>query len=160
MRVTFDTNCFFDLFERNSVYVQELLQLQEAGLIDIAMTTRVMNDTLDKWKGEGISPIWTKIQTLPQVARIGSAFRLDSTRLRSEDFLISNADRVTLDRISRIMSSAQIEDHDHLFAHIADGRDLFITSDPHFLDHADQLREELAVFVLTPEMALERIRQK
>lgn len=157
LKVTLDTNCFFDYFEREPGHVQALIDLQAQGRIEIAMTTRVMADTLNKWKGRGTSPIWTKIQSFPILETVGSAFRLDMSRLDSEDYLTSDANAKMIDRLREIMIDAQVEDVDHLFGHIMGKRDIFATSDSHFLNHQEELKNEFEAVVLKPEDAVERI---
>lgn len=158
IKVTLDTNCFFDYFERTPTYIQELVELQEQGQVEIAMTTRVMVDTLDKWKEQGHSPIWTKIQSFPKLTTIGSAFRLDMSRMDAEDYLISDSDDELLEKLRVIMTKAQIEDVDHLFGHIMARRDIFITSDWHFLNHREELKKHFQVLILKPEEAVQKIR--
>jgi hypothetical protein len=75
IKITLDTNCLFDYFERDPILIQELLDFQEQKYLDIAITTRVMADTFDKWKKHGNSPIWEKIQSLPMLDIIGTAFK-------------------------------------------------------------------------------------
>jgi hypothetical protein len=158
--VTLDTNCFFDYFERTPTYIQELVALQAQGQVEIAMTTRVMVDTADKWKGQGHIPIWTKIQSFPSLATIGSAFRLDMSRMDAEDYLISDSDDELLEKLRVIMTKAQIEDIDHLFGHIMARRDIFITSDPHFLKHKEDLMNNFGALILRPEEAVQEIRNR
>jgi len=147
LKVTLDTNCFFDYFEREPCHVQALINLQAQGRIEIAMTTRVMADTHNKWKGRGTSPIWTKIQSFPILETVGSAFRLDMSRLDSEDYLTSDADAKMIDRLREIMIDAQVEDVDHLFGHIMAKRDIFVTSDSHFQNHQEELKNEFEAVV-------------
>ena len=160
IKVTLDTNCFFDYFERTPTYIQELVELQAQGQVEIAMTTRVMVDTVDKWKGQGHSPIWSKIQSFPKLASIGSAFRLDMSRLDTEDYLISDSDAKLLAKLRVVMTEAQIEDIDHLFGHIMARRDIFITSDPHFLNHREDLKNNFGALIFRPEEAVQEIRNR
>jgi hypothetical protein len=157
IKITFDSNCFFDYFERDPVLVQELIDFQEQGYIDIAMTTRVMTDTNDKWKDKGISPIWAKIQAFPMLETIGTAFRLDISRLDSGDYLVSDEDAKILNDLQITLANAQIEDIDHLFGHIKAKRDIFVTSDAHFLDHKESLIRKFGVTVLNPSDTIQRI---
>jgi len=156
--ITLDTNCLFDYFERNPLIIHELFNLQQKGQIEIAITTRVMADTYDKWKGEGESPIWMKIQSLPILEKIGTAFRLDISRLDSGDYLVSDEDVILLDSLQSIMKDAQIEDIDHLFGHMKAKRDVFVTSDKHFLDHKELLSKKYNIEVLQPEETIEKLK--
>jgi hypothetical protein len=158
MKITLDTNCFFEYFERDPALISEIIIFQEQGFIEIAMTTRVMSDTLDKWKGQSISPTWERIQGFPLVEVVGTVFRLDMTHLNSEDYLVTDEQEDLLNNLHAIISEAQIEDLDHLFGHIIAERDIFVTNDHHFLDHQEQLKQEFNVVVLNPKDAVQLMR--
>lgn len=132
----------------------------EKGNIELAMTTRVKSDTRDKSSSKGESRIWNKIQTFPLLETIGTAFRLDVSYLDSGDFLISEYGSKMVDDLTELMKGAQTEDIDHIFGHMIGKRDIFVTSDPHFLDHHDELLNEFGVLVLTPEDAVKEIETK
>lgn len=157
LKVTLDTNCFYDYYERDPKYVKRLIHHAEKGNVELAMTTRVGSDTHDRWRGEGGSPIWTKIQSFPLIRTVGTAFRLDVSYLDSADFLVSEEDAKLISDLGEVMKEAQIEDIDHIFGHIVDKRDLFVTSDPHFLNHRKELLTRFGTLVLRPEDAVERI---
>jgi hypothetical protein len=162
IKITLDTNCFFEYYDRGPSLTQELIQelidFQEKNIVEIAMTTRVMADTYDKWKGEGNSPIWTKIQSFPVLAIVGTVFRFDMSRFDYGDFLSSEIDMNTIERLRRIITEAQLEDVDHLFGHIKAKRDIFVTCDHHFLDHQEQLMKNLDVVVLNPKDTFRKIK--
>jgi hypothetical protein len=160
LRITLDTNCFFEYFERNPKYIKELINHSERGNIEMAMTTRVMSDTRDKWCGKGESLIWNKIQSLPSIETIGTAFRLDVSYLGSGDFLISEDDSKMIDDLSALMKEAETQDIDHIFGHIVGKRDIFVTSDAHFLNHHEELLSRFGVLVLKPEDAVKQIEGK
>jgi len=160
LRITLDTNCFFEYFERAPKCIKELIHHAEKGNIELAMTTRVISDTQNKWHGKGESPIWNKIQSFPLIETIGTAFRLDESYLDSEDFLISEDHSKMIDDLSEIMKGAQTEDIDHIFGHIIGKRDIFVTSDSHFLDHHEELLNKFSVLVLKPEDAVKQIERR
>jgi hypothetical protein len=157
LKITLDTNCFFDYFERNPKHIKELVNRAESGEIELAMTTRVMSDTRDRWCGKGESPIWEKIQCFPSIETIGTAFRLDVSYLNSGDLLVSEDDSKMISELGELMKGAQTEDIDHIFGHIIGKRDIFVTSDPHFLDHQEELLDRFGASVLKPEDAVKRI---
>jgi hypothetical protein len=157
--VTLDTNCLFEYFERDPSLIQQLIDFQEQGYIDIAITTRVMTDTNDKWKGNGKSPIWAKIQLFPILEIIGTAFRINISRLGSKDYVVSDEDVKLLDDLQKTLANAQIEDIDHLFGHLKAKRDIFVTSDGHFLDYKEKLMREFGIIVLNPFDAIDRIKK-
>jgi len=161
LTLTLDTNCFFDYLERDSLYVQELFELAAKGNIELAATTRIVTDTLDAWKGTGTSPIWEKIRSLlPSIRVVGSAARLGSTRLGWGDFLISQSESDKLKKLHEIMPTAQIDDVDHLYGHITAGRDIFVTSDGHFLKQRKQLKEQFGVVIMNPNEAVQEIKKR
>ena len=160
LKITLDTNCFFEYFERDPKYIKKLIHHAEKGNIELAMTTRVLSDTQDKWHGKEESPIWNRIQSLPLIATIGTAFRLNVSYIGSEDFLISEDDSKMINDLSEIMKGAQTEDIDHIFGHIIGQRDIFVTSDPHFLNHHEELLNKFGVLVLKPEGAVKQIERK
>jgi hypothetical protein len=160
MKITLDTNCFFDYFGRTSKYIEELIRHAEKGNIELAMTTRVKSDTHDKSHGKGESSIWNKIQSFPLIETIGTAFRLGESYIGSEDFIISEDHSKMIDDLSEIMKEAQTEDIDHIFGHMIGKRDIFVTSDSHFLDHREELLNKLRVLVLKPEDAVKQIERR
>ena len=160
LKITLDTNCFFEYFERAPKYIKRLIHHAEKGNIELAMTTRVLSDTQDKWHGKDESPIWNKIQSFPLIKTIGTAFRLNVSYLGSGDFLISEGDSKMINDLSEIMKGAQTEDIDHIFGHIIEKRDIFVTSDSHFLNHHEELLNKFGVLVLKPESAVKQIERK
>jgi len=160
LKITLDTNCFFDYFERAPKYIKELVNHAEKGNIELAMTTRVISDTRDKSSSKGESLIWNKIQTFPLIETIGTAFRLDVSYLGSGDFLISEDDSKMVNDLTELMKGAQTRDIDHIFGHMIGKRDIFVTSDPHFLDHHDELLNGFGALVLKPEDAVKQIERK
>jgi len=160
LKITLDTNCFFDYFERTSEYIKELVNHAEKGDIELAMTTRVISDTRDKGYGKDESHIWNKIQSFPLIETIGTAFRLNESYIGSEDFIISEDRSKMIDDLSKIMKGAQTEDIDHIFGHIIGKRDIFVTSDSHFLNHHEELLNKFGVLVLKPEDTVKQIKIK
>jgi hypothetical protein len=160
LKITLDTNCFFDYFKRTPKYIKELINHAERGNIELALTTRVESDTRDKWCGKGESPIWNQIQSLPSIETIGTAFRLNVSYIGSEDFLVSEDDSKMIDDLSELLKGAQTEDIDHVFGHIIGKRDIFVTSDTHFLDHYKELLDKFGVLVLKPEDAVKQVDKK
>jgi len=160
LKITLDTNCFFEYFGRTPEYMKELVNHAEKGDIELAMTTRVISDTRDKWYGKDESSIWNKIQSFPLIETIGTAFRLNESYIGSEDFLISEDHSKMIDDLSKIMEGAQTEDIDHIFGHIIGKRDIFVTRDSHFLNHHEELLNKFGVLVLKPEDAVRQIERK
>lgn len=157
LKITLDTNCFFDYYERASAYLERLIHHAEKGNIELAMTTRVRSDTRDRWHGEGKSPIWAKIQSFPLIQTIGTAFQLDVSYLDSADFTVSEDESELIDDLHDVLKRAQIADIYHIAGHIVGKRDIFVTSDQHFLNHSEELLNRFGVLVVKPEDATEQI---
>ena len=157
IKVTFDTNCFFDYFERDARIIQKLMDLRDEGLIEIAATSRVVADTCDSWSKREVSPIWDKIRTFPELKIVGTVARCGVTRCGNGDFAASKWHIELHNKIQLILTKASSADIDHLLGHIANGRNIFITRDMHFLKHKEQLRKELNAVVFTPEDAVANI---
>jgi hypothetical protein len=160
LKITLDTNCFFDYFDRTSKYIEQLIRHAEKGTIELAMTTRVRSDTHDKSHGKGETSIWNKIQSFPLIETIGTAFRLGESYIGSEDFIISEDHSKMIGDLSEIMAEAQTQDIDHILGHMIGKRDIFVTSDSHFLDHHEELLSKLRVLVLKPEDAVKQIERR
>jgi hypothetical protein len=169
LKVTLDTNCFFSYFrvgrapnDPNAKYMDALVQWGLDGKIDLAMTTRVRADTVEQ---TGKSGIWKRICDLPVVETIGAPFRFsDANKDSGSRFpevgfagdVLVDANDDTENRLKKIMAGADQNDIDHLWGHTIGKRDIFVTSDPHFLDHVDALRE-LGPVVMDPASAVVKI---
>ena len=71
IKITLDTTCFFDYFKRDKIYIEKIIDLSNNGIIDIARTTRVMNDTYDRAleKGEKSEIIFKQVKKAIQDVR-------------------------------------------------------------------------------------------
>ena len=156
IKLTLDTNCLFDYFERQSGLIQNIIELQNMGRVEIAITTRVKADTYGVRQD---SPIWQKIQgfpciTIPALGRYGVSYY-------DEDFYASEEDVELNDLIFSCIGKniKNVKDVDHLIGHIRSSRDIFVTSDSDdFIKHRKCLEEKCAVKILTPEECLEHVR--
>lgn len=149
--VTLDATCFFDYFERDDANVKKIIELSEKGIIDIAKTTRIMNDTLLKTnRNDKKSEIWEQIQTLP-VKTIGTVVRWNHSVWNGGDVWGGDEHIEMKNKIKTIAPSMGLEDVDHLIGHIINKRDVFITSDRHFLDNKDRLKENINVEIMSPK---------
>jgi hypothetical protein len=147
----------FDYFDRDPIHIEALLGFTIDGDVELAITTRVMSDTKDKWSKP--SPIWVKIQSIPVLKTIGTGIRWNTSRWDSGDSFLSEEGVRVINRIREIMSDAQLNDIDHLLGHVMGERDIFVTSDHHFLDHKEQLSREIGVTILRPEDAVTAIKE-
>lgn len=169
MTVTLDTNSFFDYFERGKTQVlDDLLRSAEKGCVDIAKTTRVQLDTFDRARAQGRdSKIWQEISEFPNLKTIGTAFRLDVSRLDSEDYLVDENYQMREEEITKLLLSKRPKgkkgnltaDVDHLLGHIGAERDYFVTSDPDFLNARGELKNGFSVNILTPEEVVQVLQE-
>lgn len=74
--------------------------------------------------------------------------------------MVSEEQSQLLNSLREVLGKAQVEDVDHLFGHIINGRDYFVTSDSHFLNHTEVLLEQFNVTVLTPKEIAAKLRNE
>jgi len=127
--------------------------LQESGLIEIAITTRIKADTFGKNQD---SPIWGKIKSFPCLT-MPTIGRWDISYWDEDVY----ADKLDTDLQNLIQSCIgnnikQLCDIDHLIGHIKDKRDVFVTNDKdHFIKRRDCLQKKCGVKIMTPEECIE-----
>ena len=152
-RITLDTNCLYDYFERNSEYLEKLIEFQKEGRIEIAITTRVKVDTYGKNQN---SLIWKKIQNFPCIT-VPTYGRYDCSDFDQDYF----ADEAANERQTLIQSCIgstikKLIDVDHLLGHIINKRDIFVTSDKDdFIKHRDCLQSKFNIKILTPKECID-----
>ena len=159
LKITLDTNCLFDYFERNKqATLERLFQLHKEGKIEIAITTRVKTDTYGKDKN---SRIWRKIKdwireyhikVLPCIGRWEISYW-------DEDIWSGEKELILDKKLKDIIGSENINDIDHLMAHIRHKRDIFITDDSDFLNVKNALEKKFSIKILTPEDAVSYLRK-
>jgi hypothetical protein len=156
VKITLDTNCLFDYFERNSEDIKELLKFQEASSIEIAITTRVTADTFGH---KNNSDIWEKIQTFPCIT-IPTIGRFNVSYW-DEDFFAGGEDVKLQNLIQECIGNniKKLEDVDHLIGHIKSKRDIFVTSDRgDFIKNRECLQEKCSVRIFTPKECVEYLK--
>lgn len=169
LRLTLDTNALiyaFDSGHDSPVQLEEIESLFRHtfhGSVNLAITSAVIRD-LDRDTNQD-----RRKQLLFAAAKfpaIGAPFRAGLSKLGSDDMIVDEADRLVLDRIQQIVFPAgidpdlasgpnKINDVDHLFAHLRERREIFVTMDRAILSRADLLDAELGLRVMTPRQALE-----
>lgn len=155
MKVTFDTTCFFDYFERNKIYIEKIEKFSVEGIVDIVKTTRVMNDTHFRAKEKGgESKIWNQIQSFP-AKTIGTVGRWNHSVWNSGDVWGDDEHTDLGQKIKKCIPSAGIEDVDHLIGHVINKRDIFITNDKHFLEKKEELKNVIGVQIMSPKEFIE-----
>ena len=152
---TLDTNVLVEFWKDHdkAATTKTLLDLAQAGLLDLAVTSRIGNDIPH-------SPMADQLEELPEIGvkGIGSAFRLDISELGGGDMLGSAVflDMVgqiedRFNRQGRVKNRPDWRDWDHIHGHYLKGRDVFLTWDRPLLDAAPELKAQLGIVVMKPE---------
>ncbi len=159
MKITLDTNILQELWKRqaNAAIVERLPALSDAGILDLAVSTRIDFDIPRP-------PLSERVAELPDLGlrTIGSTFRLGVSRLGSADMLVDQTVAAAEQRILSALErrggrKPEVPDFDHVFAHYLDHRDVFLTWDKALLAAADLFRDELGVQIAKPADFLARI---
>ena len=157
MKLTLDSTCIHDYFHRDKANIQVLIDDARAGRCELAVTSRIRHDI-------PAEPLASELQRLPglNINKIGTVARWGVSNW-GEDYWSGNVTEEYEKKISEIMFPGashprHLNDIDHLLGHIINKRDYFITSDPDFLRHRDDLREKLNVKIATPGEYVEQIR--
>lgn len=133
LKVTLDTNVIIDEY-----LATQFRQLEKQGLIDIAVTTRVVADKdQDKDKARKVE----HLREFENYPKVGTPLRLDFSRLDSGDFwageenihLSQQIEKLVFGEISGKRSHNELADVDHLLGHYKARRDIFVTQDKRIL---------------------------
>ena len=161
LKVTIDTNVIIN--EKTRELVAQIKQLTEKGLIDIAVTTRVVADKdQDTKKGRKSE----HLKEFDHYPKVGTVFRLDFSRLNSGDYLVGDEHVQVSQQIEEFLfgkismddkrAHNKIADVDHLVGHYFAKRDVFITQDDRMWRERNVLREQLGIVVEKPQEFLSR----
>ncbi len=152
--LTLDTNLLWEHWrnQAKASCVQDLLELNRNGRVDLAVTSRIHADIPDDPWASRLKEELDKLD----VVEIGSVTRLGSWRL--------GVDRLPCERFLEVESSIcnrrrtptdpKIPDHrdwDHLHGHHLANRDVFLTWDKPVLRLAGELHKRLDLIVMAPE---------
>lgn len=158
-QLTLDTMIVRDHWEarEGAADFEELLRLRDAGEVDLAVTATIWEDVPREPLAQRLAelPVLGITQT-PALARLGR-WVLGEHMLGSgafEDFRL----RIESEREPEDLPGRK--DWDHLHAHKARRRDVFLTRDRAILDLAQPLRDELGVLVMTASGYLEARRSR
>ena len=163
LTVTLDTNVLQEHWrdQDKAGTVERLLDLNQSGRVDLAVTTRIDADIPH-------APLADRIDELPEIGvdRIRTAFRIGVSPIGGEDVIVG-PEMEALDAILREHAERHgtdkrrpdWRDADHLYGHMVAGRDVFLTWDGGILRLAAELRERLRIRVMRPEEFLEEMAQ-
>ena len=169
-RVTLDTNCVINLFDRQSTSassVSELSTLIQYGLsgkITIAITTRVETDLL---KDQDQTRRAEMLRTLGIFPVIGTVGRWDISKWDSGDAFADEALNRQRDDIQGIVFPGlqtadkrygnKRNDVDHLLGHLLNRQDIFVTDDKDILRHSERLQRGPRIVVMSPRQIIEHL---
>ncbi len=157
---TLDTNVLQEFWRNQDKanVVRQLLDFSDEGQIDLVVTTRISADTPRL-------PLAERIDELPElgVGTIGSSFRLGVSSLGSKDMLVGPEAKELasfIEEHSRQLGHRKRQpdwrDQDHLYGHMVERRDVFLTWDRGILDLADALQGRFGLVVTTPDAFVAR----
>jgi len=148
VKVTLDTMVLWEWlkYHRAAADLEQLVQLHEAGSIELAVTATIRRDV-------SRDPMAERLESLPEIGvdEVGGVARLGFWRL--------GRDRLADGRFGEwsagLESPPGIEDLDHLQAHMLQHRDFFLTTDKAILALADELSQRWGIEVRTPARFLQ-----
>jgi hypothetical protein len=160
-RLTVDTNVLQDYILRRPGHADalHLLELDKAGKVSIAVSTRI---TFDVSK----DPLRTMLEGLDFMvcSKVGTGFRIGYSQLDSGDMLVGQEyegqQKALMDLIWPFSDPEKpdyqnkISDIDHLLGHKLAGRDVFITRDDAILNQHKRLEADFGIQVMSPPQFL------
>ena len=165
MKLTVDTNVLRDAVgpdRAGHAIATKLLELHRAGKCEIRVTTRLDVDVPN-------DPLRTIIESLDalEAPPVGTVFRLDYSRLESEDFVSAEQWARQADALMDLLFPGadkaipghknRIADVDHLMGHKLSARDVFVTNERAILKRGGELAHRFKIVVMTSEEALKAI---
>lgn len=157
-KITLDTNIPVERWKEQSKHevVERILELGAAGRVDLAVTRYIHDDIPD-------DPLASRIHELAElgVATTGGMFTIGVSRLDGTDRL-GDERMLALQRLFELLAqqggprAPGAVDWLHLHAHLANGRDVFLTWDGPIL-RAREALAQLGVVVQTPEEFLSHL---
>jgi hypothetical protein len=170
LKITLDTNCIINLFDRQSTSASSvselstLIQYALSGKITIAITTRVETDLMNDQDQTRRTEM---LRTLCNFPVIGTVGRWDVSRwgggdVFSDDELTRRRDDIQgivfpgLQRTDKRYGNKR-NDVDHLLGHAINGQDIFVTDDGDILRHRESLRRSPGILVMSPLECLKHI---
>lgn len=154
VRLTLDTNLLQELWKKRSKreVVERILALPD---VDLAVTATIHEDVPRSPLADRLRDLPTLgISQTPRLARFGT-WVLGVDMLGSQDFVDFEA-QVQANWAPGNRRLPDQRDLDHLHAHLAQGRDVFLTWDRAILALAPELTLRLGITVKSPEDYLDR----
>jgi hypothetical protein len=161
LKVTIDSNMVIN--EKTLGLLAQIKQLTEKGLIDIAVTTRVL---ADKDQDEIKTRKAKHLKEFDYYPKVGTLVRLNFSRLDSGDFLAGEEHVQVSQQIEKVIfgkirandkrAHNKWADVDHLVGHYFAERDVFVTQENRMWKKRNVLREQLGIVVEKPQEFLRR----
>ena len=179
LTLTLDTNTLKDVFEENTgtrkyaKQVRKLLELAKSGEVDLAVTTVFDRDAAADPNKSRLAGLRAWVPTLPLVADLPAVARYDYSSFGGGDVYGSMDDAIRLDQLAALVfprladlspsshrnTRSQVNDVDHLAAHLRAHRDSFVTGDTGILSKSKRLMNEFDIRVWTPDQALNEVQR-
>ncbi|WP_339829433.1 hypothetical protein [uncultured Parvibaculum sp.] len=170
LRVTLDTNCLINSFDDTSATatslddLRKLLQLARDGIVEIAVTTRVK---VDLQRDADVTRRAEMLSHASQFQEVGTLGRWGVSTWGGGDFYVGDAQIRQTAQIQGILfpnlsiddkrRANKMNDVDHLFGHLRNSRDVFVTDDGGILRKSSQLKEALGIVVMCPAECVSHI---
>lgn len=173
IKVTLDTNCIISYLDatdqKRYSEMSRIFELHESKQIEVAVTTRIINDKvrdLDLERRKRDLQFAFRLKVIPGIFRLGSSY-LHSKDVGIGDVMLSRKELEAVDEVERHLREILVgesdvsgtdeelerkfgSDFDHIIAHWFNKRDVFLTYDKPIFTKADQLYERIGIKVLSP----------
>lgn len=169
-QITLDTNGLINSFDDTSSTATSfddlgnLLHLAHNGTIEIAVTTRLKTDL---HRDPHIQRREKMLRHSDQFQEVGTLGRWGVSTWDSGDFYVSDEQVEKTTQIQKILfpnlsiddkrRANKMNDVDHLFGHLHNQRDVFVTDDRDILRKSSQLKKALGIIVMCPAECVSHI---
>lgn len=160
LRITIDTNVIlsgFDGTARQQAIFCRLQELHQQNIIDVAVTNRF---TQDKETDSDRDQARRDIAAAAQFTIIASPFRMGLPQ--NDGFLVDDKTALFLNTLFSVTESTKkntLWDIDHLYGHLADKRDFFLTYEKRGILHKAPFLAEIGIYVVNPDIFITIIDQ-
>jgi hypothetical protein len=170
LKITLDTNCIINLFDRQSASASSvselstLIQYALSGKISISITTRVETDLMNDQDLVRRADMLRTLSNFPVIGTAGvwNVSKWDSGDVFSNDELASRRDDIQgivfpgLQMTDKRYANKR-NDVDHLLGHLINEQDIFVTDDGDILRHRANLRRSPGIVVMSPLECLKHV---
>jgi hypothetical protein len=170
IKITLDTNCIINLFDRQSSSASSvselstLIQYALSGKITISITTRVETDLMNDQDPARRADMLRTLGNFPVIGTAGvwNVSRWDRGDVFSDDELARRRDDIQgivfpgLQKTDKRYVNKR-NDVDHLLGHLINEQNIFVTDDGDILRHRVSLRRSPGIVVMSPLECLKHL---